>query len=272
MFCFFVAFQSLQHRLGRLNRTEISGVTSQSVTSCSAHPWQTRAQAQTQTLPFKAHFSRLDLIRSLARTRACLPKSIPLCRICCAQRHREPSGRPHPSALQVSLITGPSLSPTSQTQPLGWLPSPTLFTTAAWFLQSLISFSVRRVSASCPHAHGVAALRARTAPVVCICGDIFKHSQWRIYTGLGGEVAVFCPSCLFTITLSAGCRGRWWMQTIRGRAFSFNSEKLNLKYQNILTTFPSQFRKSGVPGPTQTARCLSTDFSSWIPSSENIAI
>ena len=155
--------------------------------------------------------------------------------MCCVQQCQQPSCRLHPSVLQVPLITGAS---TPHTQPSGWLARPALFTKAACFLQSLISFSIYRVSAFDVH-----------------CGSCTHRSSclymWEYFQTekpvkdihrARGEVAVFYPSCLFTITLSVGCRGKWWMKTIRGRTFSFNSEKLNQRYQNSLT-FPSKFHK-----------------------------
>lgn len=56
---FFVAFQSPQHRLGRLNRTEISGVTSQSVTSCFAHADKHERRPRRRRLPSKSTFLNL---------------------------------------------------------------------------------------------------------------------------------------------------------------------------------------------------------------------
>lgn len=55
------------------------------------------------------------------------------------------------------------------------------------------------------------------------------------------------------------------METIRGSAFSFNSEKLNLKYQNILTAFPSQFQKIRSSGNDPNSEELVTDYQIFFP-------
>lgn len=168
-----MAFQSPQHRLGRLNRTQISGVTSQSVTSCFAHAGRRErrpARARTQTLAFKVHFSKLDLIRPLARLSALL--DLP-----CA------------AAAAATAAAGP-FRPTSSTSPAG-LPdyrttdaavgsiAKSSAKSSAVYHRGVASTTTDKFlsSSGFSHARGVAAVRARRAPVVCICGDIFKQSQ-----------------------------------------------------------------------------------------------
>lgn len=155
-----MAFQSPQHRLGRLNRTEISGVTSQSVTSCFAHAGRRECRptrARTQTLAFKVHFSKLDLIRPLAR--------------------------PSESTQAAAAAAAGAFRPTSSTSPAG-LPDYRTTDAAVGSIAKSSAVYHRGVapatsdrflsSSGFSHARGVAAVRA---PVVCICGDIFKQSQ-----------------------------------------------------------------------------------------------
>lgn len=71
-------------------------------------------------------------------------------------------------------------------------------------------------------------VRAHTAAVVCICGDIFKQPAKDIQPVVNTGSKVECRCSIFAVCLqelslrSSGQRGQWWMETVWGSdRFSF---------------------------------------------------
>lgn len=137
-----------------VDRTEIREAFSQSVTWCFA-------QAQTQTLPFK-NWTYGNQI--LPHTRSLSPQIHPVCAAS--------------AAFQQTSSISPAASPDYRSvgAAVRLIGQASAVYQRSLALQSLLRFSIYRVSAFGPRAHGIGAVGSRTAPVVCIRRDIFKQS------------------------------------------------------------------------------------------------
>lgn len=224
---------SLQPRHGRLNRTEISKVFSQSVTWCFA-------QAQTQTLSFKVYFSKLHLIRSLARTHThahthC--RSKPCLWICCVQQHHQPSSRLHPAgspdcrSVDLTDAAVRLIGQASAVYQRGLV-----FTTTDKFFY-LLGFSFRPLCTryrcgSCTHCSGCLYMQGyfQTEPVK----DIHRARGWS------GSVLSFL--FVYNSSLQAVEVNDGWKQ-LEEEPFPLIAKSWTWSIKIVLTTFPSQFQK-----------------------------